>query len=310
MRYNLLMKERIIYAGTYTGKKSEGIYRFSFNGGESGKAELFCRIDNPKYLCRYKDMIVAVCDFENGSGTALIDRNGKMIDRAVFEKQTSCYVACKDDLIYTANYHAGTVSKLKIVNDRFEFIRTELIREKAGCHQILFHKDRILVPCLFLDKVIIFDEDLDRIGEIIFSEGSGPRHGLFSDDQKYLYLVSELSNELFVIDMDKDEIVSQTALLDKTHVEGTAAIRKKDGHLYVSTRGEDVISVVGLKDLKLKEVKDCGGKHPRDFIIVGDCLLCANRFSDSVTVFRISEDGILSEKTSETCVPEAVCLIE
>lgn len=303
------MTERIIYAGTYTGKESEGIYRFSFNEGKLGEADIFCRINNPKYLCRYKDRIIAVCDFDNGSGTALIDPEGNILDQISFENETSCYVTCKDDYIYTANYHAGTVSKLKITNDRFTLIKNITIRNGAGCHQVLFYKDKILVLCLFLDKIIIFDEDLNQADEIIFPEGSGPRHGIFPVNGDDLYLASELSNELFMIDMETKKISAKTDLLNKTHVKGTAAIRMKDDHLYVSTRGEDVISVVSIIDLELKQIHDCGGEHPRDFIIVDDHLVCANRFSNNVVSFALNKDGSIGEKTGEIYVPEAVSLI-
>ncbi len=303
------MSEKRIYAGTYTGKESKGIYRFKFDEGNLFEPELLKEINNPKYLCTYKEKIVAVCDFKDGSGAALIDKEGQILDEITFEEKTSCYVAGKGDLVYTANYHTGCVSKLKIADDKFKFIKTYEVKDKVGCHQVLFYKDKVLVPTLFLDKIIIFDEDLNRTGEINFPEGSGPRHGVFSDDQKLLYVASELSNELFVIDMENEKIIDQRPLLKKIHVEGTAAIRKKNDHLYVSTRGADVISVVDLKDMSVKQITACGGKHPRDFIIVDDHLVCANRFSNNVVSFVINKDGSAGNKVSEINVPEAVSLI-
>ncbi len=52
----------------------------------------------------------------------------------------------------------------------------------------------------------------------------------------------------------------------------------------------------------------CGGRHPRDFILCGDWLLCANRFSNTVVSFRINEDGTVGEQTDTVEVPEAVSL--
>ncbi len=303
------MKKRFVYAGTYTDAKSEGIYRFSFAEGMLSEAELFCRIASSKYLCSYEDKIVALCDLEKGSGVALIGQDGTIIDSIVYEEPTSCYVTCRDDQIFTANFHAGTISRLRIADDRIEFMDTVEIKKKAGCHQVLFSRDRIMVPCLFLDKVIIFDRELNPLSKIDFPAGSGPRHGVFSDDGRYLYLVSELSNELFVIDTDTDSIVDSAALLETIHVKGTAAVRKRNNMLYVSTRGENVISVVDLDGLQLRQVKECGGDHPRDILIVDDYLLCANRFSDSITSYRINEDGSIGDMVSEIVVPEVVSLI-
>ncbi|MBQ1346643.1 MAG: beta-propeller fold lactonase family protein [Erysipelotrichaceae bacterium] len=303
-----------IYAGTYTVKDSKGIYRFEFEDGNLSDPELFCAVRSSKYLCSYGDKIITICDGEEKSGLSLIDEKGTVLDTLLFEKPSSCYVTVHDDLIYTANYHAGTLSRLRIREDKFELLKSVSIRDKAGCHQVLFHEDKILVPALFLDKVLIFNEDLDRIGEIAFPEGSGPRHGIFNKDHTRLYLVSELSNELFLIDPETMEIIDSIGLLEngEKHVEGTAAVRldQKESFLYVSTRGKNVLSVIDVREKpKLIQNADCGGDHPRDFILTDNCLLCADRFSDEVVCFRIEEDGLIGEECGRIRVPEAICLI-
>ena len=309
------MKKKI-YAGTYTGKGSEGVYRFSCEEGKLSDPELFCRIDNPKYLCNCGDDIAAVCDFENGSGVALISDDGKVKDRLIFEDVTSCYVTFHEEKLYTANYHAGTFSVIDANDDHLKLVKTVEIRKKAGCHQVLFWNDLILVPCLFLDKVMVYDGDLNYQNEIVFPEGSGPRHGIFSKDNKHLYLVSELSNELFVIDTSSFWIIDCVGLLEngERNTEGTAAIRmSEDGkYLYVSTRGKDLISVLSVDDEKaeLIQTMSCGGEHPRDFILTDDILLSANRFSNQVVSFQIGKDGKIEEEIDRIDVPDSVCLIE
>ena len=305
-----MMKE--IYTGTYTQKTSKGIYRFFFDDGKLSKNSLFCEIKNPKYLCAYKDMIVAVNDFEEGAGVSLIDKKGKIIDALRFEEKTSCYVCSKDDYIYTANYHEGTISKLKIEDNKIKLIKKVLIREKAGCHQILLYKDLIMVPCLFLDRVMIYDNDLNYLKEIEFKDGTGVRHGVFSKDKRYLYLLSELSNELFKIDMESLKIIDSIAILDndERHVKGSAAIRiYKDRYLYVSTRFKNLISLVDLESFKLVKTFDCKGDHPRDFDLIGDYLLCGNMNSDEVICFKIAEDGMLEVISDKISTPEPICLL-
>ena len=166
---------KTIYAGTYTKRESKGIYCFDFDEGILSNSRLLCEIRNPKYLCRYKDKLIAVADFEKGSGVFLISEEGKILDSLKFEDGTSCYVTCKDDLVYTANYHEGTFSVLKIIEDKFTLIKKTLIKDKGGCHQVLFYKDLILIPSLFLDKIMIYDQELNNAGKIELPEGSGPR---------------------------------------------------------------------------------------------------------------------------------------
>lgn len=300
------------YVGTYTSEKSEGIYAFTYENQTITDVHLFTKVRNPKYLAWMNDYIVAVCDFEEGSGVAVFDLNGKEIDHIVFEAFTSCYVGVKDNLIFTAHFHSGDVTLLRFENNHLELVKRTHIKEKAGCHQVIPYKDQYLVPCLFMDQIKILDKDFKVVDEIQFEEGSGPRHAVFSDDEKYLYVVGELSNLLYVVDMHTKKIVNTVELLENglSHVKDTATIRKKDDYLYVSTRTQDVITVLHVsgKDVKRIQVTSCAGKHPRDFVIVDDDIIVANRFSDSLSVLPIKHAYIQSAVSTVT-IPEGVSII-
>ena len=300
------------YVGTYTSEKSEGIYAFTYENQTITDVHLFTKVRNPKYLAWMNDYIVAVCDFEEGSGVAVFDLNGNEIDHIVFEAFTSCYVGVKDNLIFTAHFHSGDVTLLRFENNHLELVQRTHIKDKAGCHQVIPYKDQYLVPCLFMDQIKILDKDFKVVDEIQFEEGSGPRHAVFSDDEKYLYVVGELSNLLYVVDMHTKKIVNTVELLENglSHVKDTATIRKKDDYLYVSTRTQDVITVLHVsgKDVKRIQVTSCAGKHPRDFVIVDDDIIIANRFSDSLSVLPIKHAYIQSAVSTVT-IPEGVSII-
>lgn len=306
----------MLYAGTYTAKSTQGIYSFSFEDGRLSSSQLFCEIKNPKYLTKKDNCLITVADFDYESGVALINAEGDIKNKIAFEKRTSCFITSVDDDIYTANYHTGIVTHLKLVQDELKFINSIQIQDGAGCHQILVFHERILVPCLFLDRVFIFDRSLKKIGSIHFNANTGPRHGVFSKDGKYLYLVSELSNELFVIETDEWNIIHQIPVLmsKEIHVRDTAAIRLNDDEkfIYVSTRTKDVISVIELEDHKPTVIQtvSCGGKHPRDFVLLGQYLLCANKNTNEVVSFKINDDGTLGKIVDRIEVPEVVALIQ
>ena len=306
----------MLYAGTYTAKSSQGIYSFSFEDGRLSSSQLFCEIKNPKYLTKKDNCLITVADFDYESGVALINAEGDIKKKIAFEKRTSCFITSVDDDIYTANYHTGVVTHLKLVHDELKFINSIQIQDGAGCHQILVFHERILVPCLFLDRVFIFDRSLKKIGSIHFNANTGPRHGVFSKDGKYLYLLSELFNELFVIETDEWNIIHQIPVLmsKEIHVRDTAAIRLNDDEkfIYVSTRTKDVISVIELEDHKPTVIQtvSCGGKHPRDFVLLGHYLLCANKNTNEVVSFKINDDGTLGKIVDRIEVPEVVALIQ
>lgn len=307
--------KKTVYAGTYNSQEAKGIYCFTFEDGRLSDPELFCEIDNSKYIGNFGNQIVSLCDLKEGSGVALIDDKGKIRDSLAFETPTSCYVCEHEEKIYTANYHAGTLSSIAVEEGRLKLLKSVLIREKAGCHQVLFHEGKILLPCLFLDRVLIFDEDLNKVSEIVLPNGSGPRHGVFSRDHSKLYLVSELSNELFVIETKSWTITDQILLLENgvKDVKGTAALRLSEDEkfLYVSTRGVNVLSVLSLQGEHPVLIQNvfCEGDHPRDFILLDSSLLCANRFSDEVLSFAIGEDGRILSVKDRVHVPQAVSLL-
>ena len=300
------------YVGTYTSEKSEGIYAFKYENRKITDVHLFTKVRNPKYLTWMNDYIVAVCDFEKGSGVAVFDLSGNEIDHIVFEAFTSCYVGVKDNLIFTAHFHSGDVTLLRFENNHLELVKRTHIKEKAGCHQVIPYKDQYLVPCLFIDQIKILDKDFTIVDEISFEVGAGPRHAVFSGDEKYLYVVDELSNLLYVVDMHAKKIVNTVELLENglSHVKDTAAIRKKGDYLYVSTRTLDVITVLHVsgQDVERIQVTSCAGKHPRDFVIVDDDIIVANRFSDSLSVLPI-EHAYIQNAVSTVTIPEGVSII-
>ena len=98
-----------------------------------------------------------------------------------------------------------------------------------------------------------------------------------------------------------------------THVKDTAAVRlSRDGRrLYVSTRTQDVLSVINIEDPLHPSLLQCvssGGQHPRDFILQDCWLIAANRFSNSIVSFAL-EDGLIGPETSCIEIPEAVALV-
>lgn len=304
--------KKTLLAGTYTEQGSQGIYRFGFEDGILSEAELFAEIQDPKYICTNGKLTATVGTWDGRSGCAVLDENGQIIDRALFEDGVSCYITWVGDRLYCANYHAGHFTVLEYGDRHLEVIRTVEIREKAGCHQVIVTDDRILVPCLFLDAVKVFDHDLNELPQITFPDGTGPRHGIMTKDGKHLYLASELSNELFEIETENWTITRHMSVLPegKTHLTDTAAIRFSEDEktLYVSTRTLDVISVIDVETFTLKQCVPCGGSHPRDIYRLGQWILSANRFSDTVCCFALHEDGTIGEMTGKTHIIQAVSL--
>lgn len=308
------------YIGTYTSDLSEGIYRFMIDEttGALSQKELYLKVKNPKYLACNDEYVYSVFEGDDGAGVLVMDHAGNCIDSILYEKSTSCYIGYKDNAIYTANYHEGSVSKLLFDGKKLEHIKTIVIKELAGCHQVIFYQDKLLVPCLFLDEVKVLSEELDILDAIQLPKGSGPRHGVISTDKKRLYLNTELSNELFTFAIEGDhfECIHQISILPNNdkNKNGTAALRiSRNGRkLYISTRELNIVTVVDIDTHlpTIMQIEDAGGNHPRDILDVFDdkYLLVANRFSNELLAYRLV-NGRIGVVVSRLDIPEGVSIV-
>lgn len=322
------------YIGTYASPESLGIYRFTMDldNGNLSKPELYYGALDCKYLSLHGTLLAAPRKRDGQAGICLLDTAGggaSLAGEAFYETAPACYVTQDDTCIYTANYHEGCILVYRKSPDSLTLAKRIDIAPKAGCHQILFHNHYMLVPCLLLDTVKIYDcsRDFAPAGALRFEEGTGPRHGIFDKDHKRLFLVSELSNQLFVYSLVADTPSGPAITLEHVYPllpgdakykepPASAAIRlSPDGRfLYVSTRFADIISVFYIDGCQLKLVQQTGsgGVHPRDFTLTpdGQYLLAVNRTEGGLVSFRINpETGCLNGPCSQVPAPEAVAVI-
>ena len=254
------------------------------------------------------------------------------------EKQTPCYILQDGSTVYTANYHEGNVMVYHLEKGVPSLIKRIENGDRAGCHQIILHEPYILVPCLEQNKIRLFDKEngYNPAGEILFPKGSGPRHGVFNRAHTKLYVVSELSNELFIFNVNKNQFkLEQTlsVLPEASHLASADGVSKKEREsvkkaepaaaairltsdekfLYISIRGLDILAVINVQGEKAAVIQhsSCGGVHPRDFILSPDenFLLAANRFAGGiVSIGRDRTSGLLKGLLDSVPMPEGVSL--
>lgn len=313
------------YIGTYYSENSKGVYRFAFDE-ESGKLtdpELFYEARDAKWVSAGPNRLCFPADENGRAGTCFLElENGRIrhARKILEESHTPCYLLQDGDYVYTANYHDGTVMVYHLQRQVPGIRKRIETGEKAGCHQILLHGPWLLVPCLEQGRIRIFDREngFEPAGEILFPEGSGPRHGVFDRAHKRLYVVSEWSNELFIFAADKKEfrLIRSLVLLPGEGNAAAAAIRLSPGEesLYISVRGPDILLRVDIRGDKpvLKDYAASQGVHPRDFILSEDgrFVLVANRQAGGiVSLERNRQSGKIEGIRSRILLPEAVSVV-
>ncbi|HUQ97198.1 MAG TPA: lactonase family protein [Chitinophagaceae bacterium] len=348
-------QEFYLFAGTYTGSGSKGIYVYRFNAA-TGTAEAVSSTDssnNPSYLAIAPDGQHVYAVNETGgdqpgsvSAYAFDRTSGQLtfLNSQPTGGDHPCYISVDrtGKWAVVANYTGGNLSAFTINDDGTLQPYAQLEQhtgssankerqEKAHVHAAVFSPDQkfLFSPDLGMDKLTVYQFDKSAkeplqpaaVPFVKSTPGNGPRHFTFSPNQKFAYLVEELSGTVaaFAYKNGKLTFLQRTTTHPAGYkgAKGSADIHlSPDGKfLYVSNRGDAnsiaVFSVAATGKLQLKGIQSTLGEHPRNFIIdpTGKYLLVANRDSDAVVIFkRNAATGLLRDTGKRIQVPKPVCL--
>ena len=319
------MEYWIGYVGTQQSNRLNGIGQLSLHRTHGDLTVCpFLDVPDAKYLAWQGGVIVSIVRRTAGAGiyTARIE-DGQVTNQAEALDQPSpgCYVALRGNWAYTADFHAGTVCRYNISGVKPVLQAFQKIGEGAGCHQILFHRDNILVPCMERDTIEVLDiQSLAPRGRLSMPAGSGPRHGLFDQAHHRLYVVGQKDNTLYCFDVAEGAFAPtwQVPLLDKavSPCDEAAAIRfsPDERFLYISIRGADQIVVLQCTSESPQVIQrvSSGGEHPRDMVLSPDgaWVVVANRYAGGLVCFRRNPDtGYIGEICGHADVDEAVSIV-
>ena len=106
------------------------------------------------------------------------------------------HLCVKGGAVYAVNYLSGSVCRIPDIVARHRGSSVHPTRQEASHpHFITEAPDGVLlVTDLGLDRIIAYDEALNRIAETALCPGSGPRHLAFTPDGKNVFCANELSS--------------------------------------------------------------------------------------------------------------------
>ncbi|WP_052008398.1 lactonase family protein [Listeria aquatica] len=335
------------YIGTYTKAESEGIYRLVVDTktGEILENKLAGKMDNPTYLKISGDekylYSVAKDGDKGGLAAFAINQDGSLslLNTEVKVGNPPCYVDGSDDntVVVSANYHLGTILSYPTENGTLLSPLSEIQhtgkgvherQEKPHAHFAGFTPDqKFVVTCdLGTDHVTTYsakDGRLEQVADLVVTPGSGPRNLVFHPNAKWVYIMTELTSDVFVANYDEKtgelSIIQSIPSLPadfSAENKGSAIHISNDGRfLYVSNRGQDAIVSFEIDAssgmLTLLETVSVEGAGPRDFDLdpSGEILLAANENTQNVTVFKVDKtSGRLTLLQKDIHVPEPVCV--
>jgi 6-phosphogluconolactonase len=230
LRANAWNKDRVLYVGTYTSGKSEGIYVYSFapHEGELGDFQAkksvnpsFVTIDRSK---RFLYAVNEVGEYEGKPGGYVsayeinsMSKNLFFLNQQPTQGADPCYltVDSKRKVLLVANYTGGNITVLPIRPNGSLGAATDLIQhegsgpkeQQKGPHAHCVILDRFerhaLAADLGIDKVMVYRFS-PAAGKLIpakepfaqLQAGAGPRHLAFHPTGKFLYVICELDSSL------------------------------------------------------------------------------------------------------------------
>lgn len=227
-------REFLVYFGTYTGPKSQGIYvsRFDSRTGQLSAPELAAETRNPSFLAVHPNrrQLYAVGEIGDFAGKrtgavsafTIEPRTGalKPLNQQSSGGQGPCHLSldAKGKFLLVANYGGGSVASLPVRPDGSLAEAVSVIqhagasvnpRRQAGPHAHFIAMDpanRFALTCdLGLDKVLVYRLDT-KSGALIPNDpsfavvapGAGPRQLAFSRNAKFVFVLNELSSSLTV----------------------------------------------------------------------------------------------------------------
>ncbi len=348
-------QEHYMIVGTYDSPKSEGVYVYKFNTADGSTKEIsHIKTSNPSFVAVSPDERFVYAVHE----TAPKDGKGGEIVAFTFNKQTGMLTLINKQLsrgdhpchvevdktgkwVFASNYSSGTLSVLPVNADGGLGTAETIQHTGTGKHPqrqkgphvhgaiISADNDRLFVTDLGIDKVFLYSFDAAS-GKLSPSAqpfiqsvpGSGPRLFTFHPNNKFAYVIEELSGTVSIYNYKKGKLAAKQRISSMpagdTSFAGSADIHvSPDGKfLYASNRADaNTMAIYRIKNKGGKLVlighQSTLGKSPRNFSIdpSGKFLLCENQNSDEIVVFkRDVNTGLLSDSGKRIAVGKPVCI--
>ncbi len=341
-----------IIIGTYTNScESNGIYVYGFDT-ETAEFNLKSSSEktiNPSYLTISPDRKFIYSVNENGKESTISSfwfspetANLEFLGKQDSKGADPCHIINDEKNVIVANYSGGTISvfeknKFGALKEAKQVIphsgkgKNSQRQESPHVHMVYFSPDKkyVLANDLGTDAIYIYKYNPDAESKVLelkekisVKPGSGPRHLVFSQNGKFVYVLHELDGSLSTFSYLNGSLkkTDETTIVNTDFKRETSAAAihiSPDGKfLYATNRGtaNDISCFEIQQNGKLKFVEriPTGGKGPRNFIIDprGNHLLVAHQYTNNVVIFRIDKtSGKLQDtgKKIELCSP--VCLV-
>lgn len=343
-------KEKYVaYVSAYTMGDKHGIKIYDVdmeNGRFIEKDQV--EITNSSYvtISKSKKYLYSITDFGVESYMILKDGNLELINFAPINGMRSCYLSTdyEDRFLFTAGYHDGKLTVLKINEDgSIGEITDEIYHKGLGsvaernfrphinCARMTHDNKYLLVADQGMDHVNVYRLDRERgtlnLADVLRGDiESAPRHIKISKNGKYIYIVHELACNITVYSYEEKngnpyfERIQTISTSDSNKSEygcSASALTFTEDYRYLlaSTAGENTVAVFEADpESGMLEKKFClpiSGDYPKDASIFPDNehLVSLNHESNTMTFFKMDmEKKVIMMCAKEVPVDRPNCI--
>ena len=309
-----------------SGTPNGGVFRYTLSKDGKLTPAGSIPMDRPMYFQKLGERLHVILrapdGFDGNSAYVSCNADGgdlELSNATATNGIVACHLSVCGDDVYTVNYLSGNlvwVGKKTVTHRALPDCKPGR-QDAPHTHCVIPSPDGRYLLCtdLGLDQIKVYDRELNFVSQCDAPRGCGVRHIVFSHDGAYLYAANELDSSVSVYACREGRLtlLSTTPCKVSCPHNLAAAIRlSPDGtRLYVSQRGEDVISIFEVSEgvhLRLIDNCACGGRGPRDIYLSpdGSLLAVANEASGDLTV--LSTDGDRLTQTDHLTLDGALCV--
>jgi 6-phosphogluconolactonase len=312
---------------------------------EKGEVE----ITNSSYvtISHNRKYLYAITDFGVESFKILPDGSLESINKASTNGMRGCYLSTdyEDKFLFCAGYHDGKITVLRldrntgavgaITDEVFHkglgSIAERSFRPHISCVKMTRDNKYLCAADLGIDYVNVYKVDQERgtlrqVDIIRCDIESAPRHLKFSEDGRFLYIISEMKNCIDVYSYHEEnnmpffDHIQTVPTSDKFEVKGVAAsalnISEDGRYILASTAGENSVTLFEINqetgELTRIFCLPISGEYPKDAALFPDNrhLVSLNHESNTMTFFTVDyENKCIIMNGKEIEVTQANCII-
>ena len=345
--------ESIFVVGSYTNSSTIGLSVFALNL-LSAEVSLIdsLEISNASYLSFSEKGNLLYVTNESGNNIDSISllkfHDGKiaLVSSTSANGSAPCYVSINKNLnhAFAANYNDGSLIAIPLTDGGNFSAGSQVIRHFGSsknqdrqecshphCAELSPDEKFLVMTDLGADKIYVYAYDsesknlpltLPPFFETNLSNGTGPRHLLFSNDGNFVYVLGELTAVIIVYRWQSglmtllEEVNMMPEIFNGENCAADMHFSSDGNFLYTSNRGtanEIIIFSVNKESGLLTVIgrQPTLGNGPRNFGIhpSGEFLIVAHQYSNDIRVFKVDLiTGSLSDTNISIPIHSPVCV--